>query len=128
MGFKARMVISLGTLTCLCTVNLRVISGATPAFPTNRGVHGISVCRVGLPSRYPSCKQWRAGNSGFLTWAAARFELGISSHPLDKRVCYPLSHAGRQFVRVSNQLRNHADERLHTLTKFKFNNFVIVGR
>ena len=36
------------------------------------------------PSAHPSCKQWRAGNGGSLTWAAVRFELGISYFPLDK--------------------------------------------
>ena len=42
LGYKARVVLST-TLTCMCTVNLRVVSGAIPAFSTNRGVHCTSV-------------------------------------------------------------------------------------
>ena len=45
-------------------LNLRVISGATPAFSINRGAHCISVYTAGPPCGHPSCKQWRAGNSG----------------------------------------------------------------
>ena len=52
------------TLTCLCAVNPRVTSGATPAFSTNSGVHCISVYTAGPPSRHPSCKQQVAGNGG----------------------------------------------------------------
>ena len=36
-------------LTCLHVLNLRVMSGATPAFFTNRGVHCISMYTAGLP-------------------------------------------------------------------------------
>ena len=86
-----------GSLTCTCTcmhmVNLRVMSGATCAFSTNRGVHCISMYIAAPTSRHPSCKQWRAGNGGLLTWAAVRFKLGISGHLLDKWACYPLGHA-----------------------------------
>ena len=56
-------------------VNLRVISGAKPAFSMNRGVHFISMYVADLPSRYPLCKQQGAGNAGLLTWAAVRFDL-----------------------------------------------------
>ena len=56
-----------GSLTCTLTrlpaVNLRVMSGATPAFSTNRGVHCTSVYTAGMPSRHPSYKQWRAGQA-----------------------------------------------------------------
>ena len=38
------------THTCLHAVNLRVTSGATPAFSTNRGVHCISMYTAGPPS------------------------------------------------------------------------------
>ena len=64
MGFKARVVLSPAHSTCLCAVNLRVMSGATPAFSTNRGVHCIRVYTAGPPSRHPSCKQQMAGNGG----------------------------------------------------------------
>ena len=40
-GFKARVVLSY-ILTCLHAVDLRVTSGATPAFSTTRGVHCIN--------------------------------------------------------------------------------------
>ena len=49
-------------LTCLHIVNLGDMSDIKPAFSTNRGVYGISVCTTGSPSGHPSCKQWRAGN------------------------------------------------------------------
>ena len=39
------------TLTCLCTVNLKVMSGATPTFSTNRDEHCISVYITDPPSR-----------------------------------------------------------------------------
>ena len=54
------------TLTCLCVANLRV----TSAFSTNRVVHCVSMYTAGFPSGHPSCKQWRAGNGGLLTWEA----------------------------------------------------------
>ena len=44
-------------------------------FSTNRGVHCISMYTADSPSGHPSCKQWRAGNGGLLTWAAVRFNL-----------------------------------------------------
>ena len=72
MGFKARVVL---LHACLCTVNLQVMSGATPPFSTNMGVHCISVYISGSPSRHPSWKQQREGNSGLLTWAAVKFDL-----------------------------------------------------
>ena len=50
MGFRAR-------------VSLRVMSDATSAFSTNRGVHCASMYTAGLPSRHPSCKQ-RIANFG----------------------------------------------------------------
>ena len=48
MGFKARVVLSLSHCD-LYTVSLRVISGATPAFSTNRGVHCLSIQQAHLP-------------------------------------------------------------------------------
>ena len=51
-------------LTCLHVVNVRVTSGATPAFSTNRGEHYISSYTTDSPSRHPSNKQWRTGNGG----------------------------------------------------------------
>ena len=71
VGFKAGVVLSPAHLLA-CTVNLRVMSGATPAFSTNRGVHFASVYMTDSPSRYPSCKERRVGNGGLLTWAAVR--------------------------------------------------------
>ena len=52
------------TLTCLCTVNQWAMSGATPAFSNNRGVHCITMYTAGLPSRHGG--------------AAVRFDRGIS--------------------------------------------------
>ena len=46
-------------ITCLQTMNLRVASGTTPAFSTNRGVHCVSVYTAGS-----SC-------------AAVKFDLGL---------------------------------------------------
>ena len=63
-GFQSQGGSLTCTITCLCVVNLRVTSGATPAFSTNRGVHCISVYTAGPPSRHPSCKQGMAGNGG----------------------------------------------------------------
>ena len=63
MGFKARVVLLTYTLTSLHAVNLRVMSGATTVFSTNRGVHCISVYTAGPPSRHPlmqavESRQW----------------------------------------------------------------------
>ena len=44
MGFKARVVLLPGTLTCLRMVNLRVTSGVTPTFPL-LGVHTVTYSR-----------------------------------------------------------------------------------
>ena len=63
-GFQSQGGSLACTLTCLYAVNLRVTSGATAAFSTNRGVHCISMCTAGPPSGHPWCKQWRAGNGG----------------------------------------------------------------
>ena len=65
MGFKARGGSLACTLICLHAVNLRVTSGATPAFSNNRGVHCIGgVYTTGPPSGHPSCQQRMAGNGG----------------------------------------------------------------
>ena len=40
------------TLSCLCAVILKVMSGVTPAFSTNRGVHCISVYAAWQPSHF----------------------------------------------------------------------------
>ena len=76
------------TLTCLQVVNLKVVSGATLTFSTNKGVHFFSMHTANLPSGHPSCKQRRAGSCGLLTWAAVSkfytiFVLGY---------CLPLLH------------------------------------
>ena len=63
MGFKARVVLSSALLLACIWWTLRVTSGATPAFSTNRGVHCISMFTADSPSGHPSCKQRRAGNS-----------------------------------------------------------------
>ena len=68
-------------LSYLCVVNLSVISGAAPPFSINAGVHCVSVCTAGSPSRHPSCQQNRGG------WDR---NLGCW---LDNRTCYPLGHA-----------------------------------
>ena len=64
MGFQSQG----GSLTCILNylhmVNLRVTSGATSAFSTNRGVHNISMYTAGSPSRHPSSKQQSASHSG----------------------------------------------------------------
>ena len=90
IGFKARWF--SGLLTCLRMVNLKLISGATPAFSTTSGVHCISVYTAGLPSRLPSCKQRRAGNGGR---SLGQQWDSISCFPLDKLMCNPPGHAYR---------------------------------
>ena len=42
-GFQSQSGYLARTLSCLCAVILKVTTGATPAFSTNRGVHCISV-------------------------------------------------------------------------------------
>ena len=42
-GFQSQGGSLTYTLTCLCVVNLRVMSGTIPASSTNRGVHCISM-------------------------------------------------------------------------------------
>ena len=76
-GFQSQGGSLTCTLTCLCTVNLRVTSGATPAFSTNRGVHCISMCTASPPTGHPLYKQQRTG-SWLVTWAAVPFNLGTS--------------------------------------------------
>ena len=66
------------TLTCLHMVNLRVMSGVTSGFLTNKGVHWISVYTADSPSRHLSCKQQREGIGGLLTWAALRVDLVLA--------------------------------------------------
>ena len=73
-GFQSQGGSLACTLTCLCMVNLRVMSGTKPNFSTNRGVHCTSMNTVGSSSRHPSGKQWRVHNGGLLTWAAVRFD------------------------------------------------------
>ena len=63
MGFKAMVVLSPASslTTCLCVVNVRVMSSATPAFSTNMDVHCTTMYSTDLPSKHLSCKQWRWG-------------------------------------------------------------------
>ena len=49
-GFQSQGGSLTCTLTCLHVVSLRVMSGATPAFSTNRSVHCTSVYTAGPPS------------------------------------------------------------------------------
>ena len=42
MGFKSRVDLAC-TLSCLCVMIMKVTSGATPVFFTNRGVHVINM-------------------------------------------------------------------------------------
>ena len=64
MGFKARVVLSPAHLLACMWWTQGSCLVLTPAFSTNRGVHCISKYTAGPPSGHPSCKQWRAGNSG----------------------------------------------------------------
>ena len=45
VGFKAMVVLLLLYLTFLCIVNLKVRSGATPVFSTDRGIHCKCMCK-----------------------------------------------------------------------------------
>ena len=55
MGFKSRVDILPALFSCLHAVILKVMSGATPAFSTNRGVHCISVYMAWQPVMFPTC-------------------------------------------------------------------------
>ena len=87
-GFQSQSGSLACTLTCLCMVNLRAMSGTTSAFSTNRGVHCISVYTADWPSRHPSCKQQRVGSGGLLTLGSS--EIRSRACPLKKWMCYPL--------------------------------------
>ena len=78
-------------LSCLCAVNLRVMSGATAAVSTNRDVycvkHAYSVFNIPHHQyRHHLCEQQRAGRGGLVSWATAlpgKFALhGNVNHPL----------------------------------------------
>ena len=54
-GFQIQSGYLACTLSCLHAVILKVTSGATPAFSTNRGVHCISVYMAWQPVTFPTC-------------------------------------------------------------------------
>ena len=54
-GFQIQSGYLACTLSCLHAVILKVTSGVTPAFSTNRGVHCISVYTVWRPVTFPTC-------------------------------------------------------------------------
>ena len=85
--------------TCLRTVNLRVTSGATSAYSTNRSVHCFLCVYGRLASRTslmqaPEGRQW---------WIANMGSSEISGRPLNKRACLGLLGAkinGRSHLKV----------------------------
>ena len=54
-GFQIQSGYLACTLSCLHAVILKVTSGATPAFSTNRGVHCISTYMAWQPVTFPTC-------------------------------------------------------------------------
>ena len=54
-GFQIQSGYLACTLSCLHAVILKVTSGATPAFSTNRGVHCISMYTAWQPVTFPTC-------------------------------------------------------------------------
>ena len=54
-GFQSQSGYLACTLSCLHAVILKVTTGATPAFSTNRGVHCISVYTAWQPVAFPTC-------------------------------------------------------------------------
>ena len=54
-GFQIQSGYLACTLSCLHAVILKVTSGVTPAFSTNRGVHCISVYTAWQPVTFPTC-------------------------------------------------------------------------
>ena len=54
-GFQIQSGYLACTLSCLHAVILKVTSGVTPAFSTNRGVHCISVYTAWRPVTFPTC-------------------------------------------------------------------------
>ena len=54
-GFQIQSRYLACTLSCLHAVILKVTSGVTPAFSTNRGVHCISVYMAWRPVTFPTC-------------------------------------------------------------------------
>ena len=54
-GFQIQSGYLACTLSCLHAVILKVTSGATPAFSTNRGVHCISMYTAWQPVMFPTC-------------------------------------------------------------------------
>ena len=54
-GFQIQSGYLACTLSCLHAVILKVTSGVTPAFSTNRGVHCISVYMAWRPVTFPTC-------------------------------------------------------------------------
>ena len=64
-GFQSQGGSLICTLTCLHVMNLRVTSGATPAFSTNRGVHCVSLCTAG-PTFWTSLMQAAEGRQWWM--------------------------------------------------------------
>ena len=54
-GFQIQSGYLACTLSCLHAVILKVMSGVTPAFSTNRGVHCISMYMAWWPVTFPTC-------------------------------------------------------------------------
>ena len=78
-GFQSQGGSFTCTPTCLHVVNLRVMSGATPAFSTSRGLYTLYKYVCSRPTFWTSLMQAVEGRQWWmLTWAAVRFELAIS--------------------------------------------------
>ena len=54
-GFQIQSGYLACTLSCLHAVILKVTSGVTPAFSTNRGVHCINMYTAWQPVMFPTC-------------------------------------------------------------------------
>ena len=60
-GFQIQSGYLACTLSCLRAMILKVTTGVTPAFSTNRGVHCISMYRAWRPVAFPTCHVCNTG-------------------------------------------------------------------
>ena len=67
-GFQIQSGYLACTLSCLHDVILKVTSGVTPAFSTNRGVHCKSVYMAWWPVTFPTCHVCNRGRLPGFDW------------------------------------------------------------
>ena len=71
-GFQIQSGYLACTLSCLHAVTLKVTSGTTPAFSTNRGVHCISMHTAWQPVTFPTCHVCNRGRLLGFDWETSR--------------------------------------------------------